>query len=191
MIKKKINRSEQPGTLVIHATKLYWRKTMKIFFAILLLLPLLVWSTLRTVNDISFNKNCEGYLKRAADANTVSQAKTELERAIKYMEENGLTHGYTSLVYKTPDEDVEFWYNNIKSAKTELEKVTDKTTPLERTNMLMKLRETLLDGEGGKNSVTVPPGISLYPNNVIYFLGGLLSLFALVGSCVLWYLATK
>lgn len=164
---------------------------MKIFFATLLLLPLLIWGTLRTVNGISFNRNCEGYLKRAADANTVAQAKIELGRAIKYMEENGLTHGYTSVVYTTPDEDVEFWYNNVKSAKSELEKVTDETTPLERTNMLMKLRETLLDSGEKESSVTVPEGISIYPNNVMYFWLGLFSLFALGGSCVLWYLVME
>jgi hypothetical protein len=158
---------------------------MKIFYAILLLLPLLIWSTLRIVNGISFNRNCEGYLKRASDANTVAQAKIELGRAIKYMEENGLTYGYTSVFYTTPDEDVEFWYNNIKSARTELEKVTDGTTPLERTNMLMKLRETLLDSGEKESSVTVPEGISIYPNNVMYFWLGLFSLFAFAGSGVL------
>lgn len=160
---------------------------MKIFFATLLLLPILVWSTLRIMNGINFNRNCGGYLKRAADANTVTQAKTELERAMVYMEENGLTHGYTSIIYTTPSEDIGFWYTNIKNAKAELDKVTDETTLLERTNILMKLRETLLDSEDGGVTVTAPAGISIFPHNITYFWFGIFSFVALMCSSVLWF----
>lgn len=49
-------------------------------------------------------------------------------------------------------------------------------TQLERSNLLMKLRETLLDqGENGKIVVTFPEGISIYPNNIAMFLFGCLS----------------
>ena len=161
---------------------------MKVLFAILLTLPILIWGTFRVTNSILFDKDCEGYLKRAADANSVTQAIKELTIALDYMEGHGLTQGYTSVIYRTPDEDISFWYNNIKSAKTELEKVTDKTTALERTNILMKLRETLLDSGEKKADVTVPAGISIYPNNATYTWLGLLSLLCLLASFYLWYL---
>ena len=161
---------------------------MKVLFAILLTLPILIWGTFRVTNSILFDKDCEGYLKRAADANTVAQAEKELTIALAYMEGHGLTKGYTSVIYQTPDEDIAFWYNNIKSAKAELEKVTDETTALERTNMLMKLRETLLDNGEKKDNVTVPAGISIYPNNVTYTWLGLLSLLCLLASFYLWFL---
>lgn len=160
---------------------------MKVFLAIVLCIPLLLFGTIRVVNDINFDRNCEGYLKRAADANTVSQASKELSVALNYMEKNGLTQGYTSVLYTTPDEDIEFWYNNIKSAATELEKVTEETTQLERTNILMKLRETLLDsGDNGKGSVTVPSGISIYPYNTFFALFGSISLILFIVGSVFW-----
>jgi len=159
---------------------------MKALLATLTLLPILLWAVLKIVNGIMFEKDCEGYLKRAADANTINQAKKELTIALNYMENHGLIQGYTSVMYQTPDEDVAFWYNNIKSARTELEKVTDETTPLERTNILMKLRETLLDGGKEGSTVTVPSGISIYPNNVAYVWFGGIAFILFIISCTLW-----
>jgi len=161
---------------------------MKLFLSIIFLIPLLIWSTLRIVNGISFDRNCEGYLKRAADANTIERAAKELDHAIKYMQGNNLTTGYTSVLYTTPDEDIEFWYNNINSAKEELEKVTDETTQLERSNILMKLRETLLDNNSNGTSVTVPIGISIYPNNVPYAWFGWISILMFLGGIVILFL---
>ena len=119
------------------------------------------------VSGISFNINCGDYLKRAADANTVELAVKELETALNYIEENDLTDGYTSVIYKSPDEDLGFWYTNIKSAYEELKSIPDNATMMEKSNALMKLRETLLDnGEKGE-TLTIPSGISVYPNNAL------------------------
>jgi len=130
-----------------------------------------------------FEKDCEGYLKRAADANTVEQAKKELTIAITYMEKHNLIEGYTSILYQTPDEDVAFWYNNIKSSREELSKVTGQTTPLEKTNILMKLRETLLDGGSEGDNVTIPSGISIYPYNLLYMIWFIVSVICIVIIC--------
>lgn len=134
----------------------------------------------RGVNLLVFEKGCEGYLKRAADANTVEQAKKELTIAITYMERHNLTEGCTSILWQTPDEDVAFWYNNIKSSREELSKVTGQTTPLEKTNILMKLRETLLDESKDGSSVTVPSGISIYPHNLLYVIWFMIGVFCIV-----------
>ena len=92
------------------------------------------------VKNVQLKQNCTGYLKRAADANSVEMAKSQLEKALKYIEENNLTAGYTSVLWKTPDEDIEFWYNNIKTIYDELSKVDENTSSLEKSNILMKLR---------------------------------------------------
>lgn len=129
---------------------------------------------------VVFEQNCGGYLKRAADANTIETAKAELDKSIKYLEENGMTKGYTSIFYRTPDEDIEFFYNNLKASSVELSKVDSTTTSLEKTNILMKLRETLLDdGEKG-TTVTCPDGLSKYPSNTMYFYLGLLGIALLI-----------
>jgi hypothetical protein len=145
------------------------------------------WGAGRIVNGILFNIHCKGHLKRAADSNTVELAKRELRTALSFLESNDLTDGYTSIIYQTPDEDIEFWYTNINSALTELKALPKDSSPLEKTNVLMKLRETLCDvGEKGIK-LTVPDGISIYPRNASWaFVGSLSAIGTLVGF-LLWF----
>lgn len=77
------------------------------FFTICLVVSLVTFG-ICLVLGIQFNANCKGHLKRAADSNTIEMAKKELDIALDYLEKEGLTEGYTSVIYKTPDEDIEF-----------------------------------------------------------------------------------
>ncbi len=157
---------------------------MKKGLCVLFILLFCVWAGIRIVAAIQFDRNCGGYLKRAADANTVELAKKQLKVSLDYMEREGLITGYTSVLYRTPDEDVGFWYTNIKSSLTELEQMNPNATQLERSNLLMKLRETLLD-EGKNTSITIPSGISIYPNNVaMAFFGWLSAILMVIGVVV-------
>ena len=160
---------------------------MKVFIGtILTILALSIFGVV-IVKDITLEQNCTGYLKRAADANTIETASKQLEKAIDYLVDNNLTTGYTSVLWKTPDEDIEFWYNNLKSAQLELSKVDSTTSTLEKTNILMKLRETLIDnGEDGEKLI-VPPGLSRYPHNLLFGLLQWLAGFILIGLLV-WVL---
>lgn len=156
---------------------------MKAIIGFLLLIPLTIWGVGRIYNGIRYDMDCGGNLKRAADANTVQMAAKELDVVLAYLEKNGMTDGYTSVLWRTPAEDVAFWYNNIRSAREELNKVTDQTSQLERTNVLMKLRETLLDNGDKGMSVTDPSGISIFPHNTIWMFFGILSLVvSLIGT---------
>ncbi len=149
-----------------------------IFFMVLAIIATMVfgaWGTVRIVNAVEFNTNCKQYLKRAADANTVETAKEELAKAISYAEDNNLTEGVVSIFLRQPKNDVGYWYKNMTEAYEELENLPEDATSLEKTNVLMKLRETLTDETDSGVSVTVPNGISIYPNNVAYFWWGMLS----------------
>lgn len=115
------------------------------------------------VKKITLKQEVTGFLKRAGDANTVELANGELKKALTYLEQNNLTEGYTSILYRTPDEDVGFWYQNLKASQQELDKLGNSSS-LEKTNVLLKLRETVLDS-GKKSSVTVPDGLSVFPHN--------------------------
>jgi hypothetical protein len=137
--------------------------------------------TVSTVQIIKLDQNCTGYLKRAADANTVETALAQLRIATTYLEENNMTTGHTSVLWRTPDEDVEFWYKNLKDSEMELMKVNDSTPSFEQTNLLMKLRETLLDQGDSGTVLTTPPGLSRYPNNLIW---GILLWFAVIDIVV-------
>ncbi|SHN08233.1 hypothetical protein [Polaribacter sp. KT 15] len=137
---------------------------MRKYIGYLFLLIFVSLVVFRIYSNIIIKQQLTGHLKRAADANSIELALNELKTALEYIEENKLTSGYTSIIYKTPDEDLSFWYSNLKASKLELEK-TKNSTSLEKTNVLLKLRETLLD-EGEKGSrITYPKGISIFPNN--------------------------
>lgn len=136
----------------------------------------LLWGGCRIVSEIKAKQNYLGYLKRAADANSVEMAKKELEKAVTEIERQGLTSGYTSILWKTPSEDVGFWYNNLKTSLQELQNLPVNSSPLEKSNMLIKLRETLLDGGKDGDSVTYPAGIQIYPNNGLFAFWGTISI---------------
>jgi len=114
---------------------------------------------------IQFDRGAGGYLKRAADANTIDLAERELSKALRYIEFNNMTSGYTSVSYKTPDEDVEYWYENLYRSVKELREVPINADQLVKSNVLMKLRETLTDSSKDGTDLTVPTGISRYPYN--------------------------
>ena len=144
------------------------RKKMMVF-AIITTIVSCAWSTVRTVKEVQFEINCTQYLKRAADANTVERAKEELEKAISYAEKNNLTEGVVSIFFHQPKNDIGYWYQNMTETYDELENLPEDATSLEKTNVLMKLRETLTDETDSGVSVTIPNGISIYPRNVAYF----------------------
>ncbi|MEL6660196.1 MAG: hypothetical protein AAFY48_02670 [Bacteroidota bacterium] len=133
--------------------------------AILILISLTICG-FRVAKKIQFKQNVSGYLKRAADANTIELAEQELTKAITYLEANNLTSGYTSVLWQTPDEDIDYWYRNLKASQLELQTLESESA-LEKTNVLIKLRETLVD-VGESTKVTVPDGLSVYPNNKLW-----------------------
>jgi len=116
---------------------------------------------------IQFKQNCTGYLKQSADANTVEVASERLGKALEYIEYKGWTDGYTSVLYKTEDENVGFWYRNLKDSKKELDEARGKSQ-FEKTNVLMKLRETLTDNGESGTKLTYPTGLMFYPNNLLW-----------------------
>ena len=139
---------------------------------------LTTWTTM-IVWLIQFEQGCSGRLKRAADANTIGIAKVELYDAVEYLERNNMTEGYTSIIYKTPNEDVGFFYKNLKESYNELCKINeDSATQLEKTNVLMKLRETIMDGD----SITYPWGISRFPYNKFLFFFQIFLVFSIIIS---------
>jgi len=150
---------------------------MKNTICVLLVLFSVVICGVRISKKVTFKQNVSGLLKRAADANTIELANEELTKVINYLEANNMTSGYTSVLWNTPDEDIDFWYRNLKASQNELANLQSKSA-LEKTNVLIKLRETLLD-TGEKTRVTVPEGLSVYPNNKLWAF--LMSLAALAG----------
>lgn len=148
------------------------------FILILLWVPFLGWGGARTYQHITFDQQVEGYLKQAADANTTELAEEKLSQALEGITNRGLcNHGgecFTSMFYRTPNEDVGFWRKNLEASLDDLRKMSaeQRADRLVESNQLIKLRETLLDS----NHVTVPQGVSIYPFNLWYLLWVMLAL---------------
>ena len=126
--------------------------------------------------NIEFNQQCGGYLKQAADANTVELALERIDLAVKYIEEKGYTSGYTSVVWKTEDENIGYWYKNLKACQKELKDVQG-GTQLEKSNVLMKVRESLTDNGKDGIELTIPDGLYKYPHNLLL---GIIEILALL-----------
>ena len=146
---------------------------------------LIVMTVIATVLSVKFRAGCSDYLARAANATNIEIATQELDKALYYIEQNGLTEGFTSVLYTTPDEDLGFWYQNIKAANAELKSMPDTISNLEESNMLLKLRETLMESGKNGSSITIPDGTSRYPNNAWFVYGFLILLpLAIAGPIV-------
>lgn len=100
-----------------------------------------------------------------------------------------MTEGVVSIFFHQPKNDIGYWYKNITEAYYELESLSEDASPLEKTNVLMKLRETLTDSTDSGVSVTIPHGISTYPNNIMYFWWGLLSSIICLALWIMAYIA--
>ena len=118
--------------------------------------------------EFSARRDVLDYLKLAADAPTLPLAERYLSTAVGNMETRRWTSGNTALIFKVPRRDVAFWYGNTKGALTEVESLiaVDSTlTPVDRSNSLVKLRETLMDGA----ELTYPEWVELAPYNALFF----------------------
>lgn len=133
----------------------------------ILMLVSLIVPAIVIVRGIRFDQQCAGYLKQAADANTVELAMDRVDKALEYIEDNGLTRGYTSVLWRTENENIGYWYANIKACREELAANVDASS-LEKSNVLMKVRESLTDDGSDGVELTVPPGISRYPSNLLF-----------------------
>lgn len=151
----------------------------KVFIGIVLILAGCIVPGICIVKSVKFAQQCAGYLRQAADANTAALALERLNIALDYIESHGLTEGYTSVLWKTEDENIGYWYRNIKACQGELESCLD-AAQLEQSNVLMKVRESLTNG----NELTIPAGISRYPDNAtlgwLRFFSYLLMIFGFV-----------
>ena len=156
------------------------KEQVKLRYFFLLTIVVAIFGVVRISKSIDFTVNCGGYLKRAADSTTIEIAKAELQRSVDYINEKKLDNGYTSVFINTPDEDLNFWANNLRTALVELNTISPNTSALEKSNILIRLKETLTDPGKHGVEVTVPEGISVYPNNQFYFFAFTLPLLVLL-----------
>ena len=140
-----------------------------IFIGIASFLSFGAWSAVRIVRSIQFNISCSAYMQRASEANTIELARENLSRAITCAEDWGLTEGIVSIFLQNPVNDMGFWYVNMVEVYQVLEELPEDVSPLEQSNVLIKLRESLRGNRDGTTSIVYPQGISVYPQNKALF----------------------
>lgn len=118
------------------------------------------------INSSTFDVNCINYFELAANANSAELAEKYLTKGIEYLEKENLTQGNTNFIFKYPTNDINIWYENLKSAQAQLQELKERKdlTELEETNSLMKLRETLVNEDG---AIIHPRMISFYPYHIL------------------------
>ena len=146
---------------------------------------LLAHGGVRTFNEISYDQQVEGHLKLAADANSTELAEQKLKIAIEGMDARGICkkgddNCFTSIIYRTPDEDVGFWRKNVEGTLAGIQAMTpeERADNLTESNQLMKIRETLLDSGQHGDHVTSPAGIAVYGYNRAFALWVTVSILA-------------
>lgn len=163
-------------------------KTLFIILCVIcFIIPCIVYGA-AIVKVIRMDANCIDYFRMAADANSVEIAEKHLTSGIDYIEEHNLTSGNTKIFVYSPKKDLGLWYENLKTAQTQLRELMEKDdlTELEESNALMKLRETLFNSGGGVNH---PSMISFYPGHVVWFWSMVLIWLLWIGAFVFGFMA--
>ncbi len=142
---------------------------------LLLYLPLVFWFLIRYQTGLEFERGCGGHMERAAAANNIEMATAEMVLVVEYAKKHDLTSGNTSILNDVPTNDVGFWYQNMEAVLAELQKVKPGASELEKSNVLMKLKESVSH---------VPEGMNIFPHNKSYCWSGVLMGFiAFIGYC--------
>ncbi|HEY1806062.1 MAG TPA: hypothetical protein VGG45_16430 [Terracidiphilus sp.] len=153
---------------------------MKFLLSAISLLAFLAWAAARIALGIQFNIGCNDYISQAASSPDPSIAAQRLDAAISYADAHNLTSGNTGIFFTFPKNDVGFWYKRLTDSRAILRALPPGDAPLEVSNTLMRVRETLVEGGKDGDAVVSPSGISAFPDNAAFFWWGAVSFFALL-----------
>ena len=163
------------------------------FFSLLCIISVvsfLSWAGARIYKYATFQEKIGGYLQNYVESGDMETAEQNLSEAINVLEEQGLTQGQISIFWKDQNCNIGLWYNNLSESRKALTNSLQESK-FNQSIILEKQRDGLKGGTKN-SSVRVPDGISIYPNNKLFFWWGILSFVAIIG-CVgeLCYLKQK
>ena len=136
--------------------------------------------------DYRFERECAGYLNLAANANDPKLVIKYMDIAIEYIERNNLDKGNTTVIFNYPDRSLDYWYANLKEIQADVKALPDDVSQLERSNVLMKVRESLTDSDSqGGSRIILPPYIAYYPSQFFWstmsWICGIMSIVSVCG----------
>ena len=173
-----------------------YQKSPLLFLIIVSTISALLCLGVSLYNSITYDREVEGFLKQAADANTTELAEQKIAQAIDGMDARNLCNKVgdafptcsSAIFYDTPATDIGYWRTNIEATYKDLASMDDddRQDHLTESNQLMKVRETLLDAGDGGDEVTSPPSISNYPIQGLMFWWGLISFLITCGGFIVY-----
>ena len=167
------------------------KKLVICLFVTAIIATVIFFALLGTIfyKEYLFDINCKQYLERATNAATIETAREELEKAISYAEAHHLTTGNSSLFWNEPQNDIGFWYRNLKASLDELVQLPSDATLLEKSNSLMRLKDALTtEGENGRH-VICPANIAVFPNHRDWFCRSFVAGLIVLVLFICWYKA--
>lgn len=130
-------------------------------------------------NDFTHN-GIESNLKRAAQAENVEEFISSLGLAIENIEREGLVEGNSGLLVKDSSSDIGIWYGHIKEVRQAIKDIVDENStlaiPIGPERLLTIAVNTLRFIGIEEEKVAIPLLISLYPNQGVTIIGGLIAL---------------
>ena len=109
-----------------------------------------------------FEIHCGVYLRRAANANDIKNAKESLYKALMYAHKRGLTEGNTSVVIYDPNNDIGFWYDELSAAYDALNQLPANASVADRTWAFDRIRQYVAED-------CRPGSLAFYPYHRIMF----------------------
>ncbi len=179
----------------------FWLTTQGLFF-LAGLTSLVIWGLVRIKKDLDLRAlGAENFIL-AYNANTIALAKEYWEKGIKFLEDNNLTTGNTGAFWKTPEDDLEFFYKNVVEMRNYLntppdtlsdssfdQKIVSGST-LSKGDPLTVFDRKTLSARLKKTWKNAPEGIEIYPNNCIYAIWGWISGLVCIVFAILWFIST-
>jgi len=131
------------------------------------------WWKDRVQKSIAFDKAFTSYCMNSVKARTTEEAWAEIVKAVKFLEDNNLTSGSTSILGYESDEDLGVFYQKMKQRQAILESAkNNQLDPLtaQYTFHVSMVGEDHLNNQSISEIKGLPSGISIYPHNTRYFL---------------------
>jgi len=155
----------------------------------LFFLSTLSWGGYRLVAKFQAQSAYLGYLKNASQTDSIPLIKIELKKAMVEIERRGLTSGYTSIIWTTPNDNIGLWYKNLMLLLNQLYYFPDNSSAKEKSKMLMKIKEILIDeSKDEKDNLYFPEKVYLFPHNKIVALWGAVSIMMTI---IFFFLSAK
>ncbi len=163
--------------------KLKNSKTLFCLFVVLIigsLISIATWGAIRACRYLSFYKGCESFLKNSVYTDSITLTKTELSYAISYLEEKDLTHGRVSIITQDINNDIGYFYENLKEQYMLLVEAENKNlNDREQEDVLKIYRKNICNNFG---SPKIPNGITIYPYNIAFFWWSIISIILFIIS---------